>query len=470
MNEGKGDMCPLDAASNATQPTRRPALGPNDCKTILCERITAQLDPWRTRVKQLLKNYGNFKICDVTVDQIYGGIRGVMIQVSDISYVDPQDGIRIRGYTIKELLKLLPSAPGTKYPLAGGLYFLLMTNTLPTFDEAMLIEEEWRCRANLPEYVYALIDSMPPYTHPMTLFSAGILALQNESLFSKEYSLGLLKKEEFWEYYLEDSISLTAKLPALGAYIYNVKYRDGQRIEPRPDLDWGANFAHMIGKGDNHEYMDLCRLFFLLHSDHEGGNVSAHAAHLVASALSDVYYACSAGMNGLAGPLHGLANQECLRWLLGVQAHFGGLPDRGELENYLRSELAAGKLIPGYGHAVLRVTDARFTAQQEYAREVMPDDQLFQLVNLIYEILPPILMENGKVKNPWPNVDAINGILQYHFGVTEFDFYTVLFGISRNMGLTAHCTWARVLGKPIERPKSLTTKMLEDMVLPANAG
>jgi citrate synthase len=222
----------------------------------------------------------------------------------------------------------------------------------------------------------------------------------------------------------------------------------------------------MIGKGDDKSYQELCRLFFVLHSDHEGANVSAHTSHLVGSALADVYLACSAGMDGLAGPLHGLANQECLRWLLNVRDHFEGLPEKAELETYLESCLESGKVIPGYGHAVLRVTDPRFTAQMDFGRKFMPDDDLFKLVNMVYDTLPGILTRQGKVKNPWPNVDAINGTLQYHFGVQEFDFYTVLFGISRILGLTTHITWSRALGKPIERPKSLTTAILETMIKP----
>lgn len=220
----------------------------------------------------------------------------------------------------------------------------------------------------------------------------------------------------------------------------------------------------MIGKGDDKEYQDLARLFFILHSDHESGNVSAHASHLVASALSDVYYASSAGMNGLAGPLHGLANQECLKWLLDLQAAFPDLPSCQQLEHYIWDFLNSGKVIPGYGHAVLRVTDPRFIAQLEFGKQHMPDDELFQLVTQVYECLPSILVKQGKIKNPFPNVDAINGVLQYHYGVRQFDFYTVLFGMGRILGLTSHAVWSRALGKPIERPKSLTTRMLEEMV------
>ncbi|MHB8134483.1 MAG: citrate (Si)-synthase [Anaerolineaceae bacterium] len=426
------------------------------------ERIEAQLPVWRERVSRL-RNNGDFKVCDVTVSQIYSGIRGVQIQVSDISYVDPNKGILIRGHTIPELLDLLPKAKDSQMPLAGGLFFLLMCNEMPTDEEAELVEEEWRKRCLIPTYVFNSIRRMPADTHPMTLLSMGIMALQRESVFSKRYAEGM-NKQDYWRSNLEDAINLTAKLPGLAAFIYNLKYQDGIYVPPSTNLDWSANFGHMIDRFKDQDYYDVCRLFFFLHSDHEGANVSAHTTHLVSSALSDVYLSCAAGMNGLAGPLHGLANQECLKWLIDVRDHFGGLPEQSALETFLREQIGRGELIPGYGHAVLRTTDPRFTAQLEFANENIKDDILIQLVELVYKTLPPILKESGKISNPWPNVDAINGALQYHYGVTQYDFYTVLFGISRIMGLVSHIVWARALLKPIERPKSLTTEMLEAMI------
>jgi citrate synthase len=299
----------------------------------------------------------------------------------------------------------------------------------------------------------------------MTMFSQAILALQNESVFTHQYANGLTK-EDYWKPTLEDSLNLTAKLPGLAACIYNLKYRDGICQEPDPDLDWGASFAQLIGKGDNWEYLELMRLYMILHSDHEGANVSAHTAHLVNSALSDIYYACSAAINGLAGPLHGVANQECIRWLQDLRRNFDAFPTRKQLEGYAWEMLKSGQVIPGYGHAVLRVTDPRFTAQLEFGKKYLPDDELFRLVNLVYEVLPGVLSQYGKVKNPWPNVDAISGSLHVHYGLSQYDFHTVLFGVSRILGLTTHAVWARALGKPIERPKSLTTRMLEEMVVP----
>ena len=219
---------------------------------------------------------------------------------------------------------------------------------------------------------------------------------------------------------------------------------------------------------ENKEYEDLARLYFILHSDHESGNVSAHAMHLVGSTLADAYYAFSAAMNGLAGPLHGLANQNCLAFLMDVQKKFNGAPDAKQMNEFTWETLNSGQVVPGYGHAVLRVPDPRYTAQFEFAKAHFPDDELFKVALVMKEVVPPALQEQGKAKNPWPNVDAISGTLQYHYGITEFDFYTVLFGVGRALGVTANYVWARALGQPIERPKSLTTKMLEDVVAQAS--
>jgi citrate synthase len=199
-----------------------------------------------------------------------------------------------------------------------------------------------------PGYVFDLLKSLPKSTHPMTMFSLAILSMHNESVFSPRYIDGM-KKSEYWDAYLEDSLNLTAKLPGLAAYIYNLKYRNGEYIPLNPDLDWAANFAHMIGKGDDQEYKELCRLFFFLHADHEGGNVSAHTSYIVASALADVYYAVSAGMDGLAGPLHGLANEDCLRWLLNLRESFNEMPSAEQVTDYSINWLNSGKVIPGMG-------------------------------------------------------------------------------------------------------------------------
>jgi citrate synthase len=224
----------------------------------------------------------------------------------------------------------------------------------------------------------------------------------------------------------------------------------------------GGNFAHMIGIPA--PYDEVARLYFILHSDHESGNVSAHAGHLIASALSDPYYAISSMVNGLAGPLHGLANQEVLRWIQGVMDQMGGkIPSEEEMKEFVWNTLNSGQVVPGFGHAVLRKTDPRYAEQRNFCLKHLPDDPIFKYVDVLYKVVPPILEEQGKAKNPWPNVDAQSGVIQWYYGLREYDFYTVLFSIGRALGVLSNIVWDRALGYPIERPKSVTTAMLEDL-------
>ena len=429
---------------------------------ILNEKIQEQIPAWRERVRKLVKEKGDVKVGEVTIAQVYGGMRDVKSLVSDISYVDSAEGIRFRGFTIPEILEKLPKPNNAEMPYVGGLYYLFLVGSLPTPEQALLVEDEWKKRGEVPQYVFDAIRSVPFDAHPMTLFTLAVLTLQRESLFSKLYHEGL-KKEQYWAPMLEDSLNLTAKLPEIAAFIYRYKYKNDDIIPSDPKLDWAGNFAHMMGIKDR-RYEDLARLYFLLHSDHESGNVSAHTTHLVASSLSDIYYAASAGLSGLAGPLHGLASQECLSWLLDVKDQCGECSyDKEALRQFAWDTLNKGQVIPGYGHAVLRKTDPRFTAQLEFGKKYFPDDEIFNLAALVYDVVPDVLREQGKAKDPWPNVDAISGSLQYHFGIKEFDFYTVMFGVSRVLGVSANAVWARALNQPIERPKSLTTTMLEEL-------
>jgi len=431
---------------------------------ILHDKMKASLPEWRERMRVLAKEHGEVVVDQVTVGQVIGGMRDIKSLLTDVSYVDPAEGIRFRGMSIPEVLKALPKGRGGKMPLVGGLYYLLMIGDVPTKEQALEVEAEWARRADVPDHIYKMIKAMPKDTHPMILLTQAVVALGHESAFSRQYHAGM-KKDVYWEPALEDSLDLTAKLPVIAAFIYRYKYL-GKQGKPRYNSkqDYGLNFARMIGVEDRKGYADLARLYFVLHSDHESGNVSAHTTHLVGSALSDIFYAFAAGLSGLAGPLHGLANQECLGWLLDVHKKFNGVPSRDELYKFAWATLNGGKVIPGYGHAVLRVPDPRYMAQMEFAKARFPQDDLIRIADLVFEVVPQVLKEQGKAKNPAPNVDAISGTLQYYYGVREFDYYTVLFGIGRALGVTANYVWARALGWPIERPKSVTTKMLEEAV------
>ncbi len=417
-------------------------------------KLKEKIPVWREEIKNLVKEYGDKVISEVTVSQAYGGMRGVKALICDTSEVPPDKGLIIRGIPIAQLKNKLPEE----------VLYLLIIGELPDKSATEEVKNDLKKRAKIPAYVWDVLKAMPKDSHPMVMFSLAILALEKESLFRKKYTEGM-KKEEYWEWTLEDSLNLIAKLPAIAAGIYRMRFNKGKLIDSDPKLDWAGDYAHMLGIPDpKGEFKNLMRLYMVLHSDHEGGNVSAHTCHCVGSALSDPYYAVSAGLNGLAGPLHGLANQECLAWVIKVKEKFKGVPSDEDLRQFAWDTLNSGQVIPGYGHAVLRITDPRFDAFHEFGARVCPEDELYQIVAKVFKIVPGVLKEQGKAKDPWPNVDAASGCLLYHFGLTEFEYYTVLFGVSRAMGMCAQLIVSRALGEAIERPKSVTTQWVKETV------
>lgn len=424
------------------------------------EKLKEKGDAAAAEVKSLLKEHGNKVIGEVSLSQVYQGMRGITGLVTETSLLDSQEGIRFRGYSIPELQAKLPKAKGGSEPLPEGLFYLMLFNELPTDEDVNEMTAKWQRRSHVPTHVFNTIDALPLSTHPMTMFVVGVMALQTESNFAKEYAKGMNKKD-YWEHTFDDAMDLIARLPRIAAYVYRRKYKNNEHIQPNGLLDWSGNFAHMLGYEDE-GFKELMRLYMTIHADHEGGNVSAHTTHLVGSALSDPYLSFAAGMNGLAGPLHGLANQEVIKWIFEMQESLGtDRPTKEQIAQYVQDTLSSGKVVPGYGHAVLRKTDPRFEAQMEFGKKHMPDDPLCQTVWNIYDTVPPILQSLGKVKNPWPNVDAHSGALLVHYGLKEYEFYTVMFGVSRALGVMASLIWDRLLSFPLERPKSITTELVK---------
>lgn len=420
--------------------------------------VTAEL---RERIKGLTKDHGAKVISEVTVEQAYGGMRGVKGLICDTSDVPPDKGLIVRGIAIKDLTERLPEE----------VLYLLLTGELPNTAALKDLQADLQARAQVPSYVWDVLKAMPTDSHPMCMFNTAILAMERESIFRKRYDEGM-KKDVYWQAILEDSLNIIARLPELAAGLYRHRYGKGARIPYDPAKDWGANYAAMLGISDpKGEFARLMRLYLVLHCDHEGGNVSAFSSQTIASALSDPYYALSGGLNGLAGPLHGLANQECLKWLLMVRDKFGGAPTQDQLRQFVLDTLNAGKVVPGYGHAVLRITDPRFEAFLAFGNEYLPTDPVFQTMSRVFEVVPEVLRQNQKIKDPWPNVDAASGALLYHYGLTEFDYYTVLFSVSRAMGICSQLVVNRALSAPIMRPKSVTTAWIEKTVkAPVPAG
>jgi citrate synthase len=471
---------PAETANNTDNHTQR-HLQTKRSFSLLGKRLEELVPQKQEEVKKMLVEHGDKELSGCTVRQTVGGMRGVTSMLWETSLLDAQEGIRFRGYTIPELQQTLPGAAcraaeakssGVRSePTPEALLWLLLTGDIPTDAEAASVGAELAARREVPAATQQLIRSFPKEMHPMTQLSMSVLALQSGSEFAAAYTGGM-NKRVLYRPMLEDALNLIAKLPTIGALIFQNQYnadRDNYELAAYDtDLDYSANFNRMLGfpaqglaggaKGTD-EFDELMRMYLVIHSDHEGGNVSAHATHLVGSALSDAYLSFAAGMNGLAGPLHGLANQEVLRWTLNFQQ---SIRDQGKeitkesVVEQAWATLNSGNVIPGFGHAVLRKTDPRYTTQREFALKYLPEDDLFKLVNLLFETIPGVLTEHGKTQNPFPNVDAHSGCLLQYYGMTQHQYYTVLFGISRAFGVLSQLFWDRALGLPLERPKSIT--------------
>lgn len=428
----------------------------------LKERFAEIFPAKAEEIKKLKKEHGQTVIDQVKLEQAFGGMRGIKGLVWEGSVLDPEEGIRFRGRTIPEIQKQLPKAAGGEEPLPEALFWLLLTGEVPTETQVKAFSADLASRSELPKHVVDMLDNFPKDLHPMAQFSAAVTALESESKFAKAYAQGVAKKD-YWNYAFEDSLDLLGKLPVIASKIYRNVFKDGKLPSVDPNADYGSNLANLLGY-QNGEFVELMRLYLTVHSDHEGGNVSAHTTHLVGSALSSPYLSLAAGLNGLAGPLHGRANQEVLEWLFKLREEVKGNYSPEVIEKYLWDTLNSGRVVPGYGHAVLRKTDPRYTAQREFALKHFPDYELFKLVSTIYQVAPGVLTKHGKTKNPWPNVDSHSGVLLQYYGLSEASFYTVLFGVARAFGVLPQLIIDRAVGAPIERPKSLSTEKFINLV------
>ncbi|KAF7338350.1 Citrate synthase [Mycena venus] len=432
----------------------------------LKETLQEVIPSKQEQLKKLKAEHAQTVVGDVKVENIIGGMRGIKAMLWEASVLDPNEGIRFHGLTIPDCQKVLPTAPGGKEIIAESMLWLLLTGQVPSEAQTRQLSRELAEKGDLPAFVEKLVDSFPATLHPMTQLGMGVAALNHDSLFQAAYEKGI-KKSEYWTYMLDDCINLIARLPALAARIYRNVYKPGTPLPAiNKDLDLVGNYTTMLGFGDNHNLTEYLRLYIALHGDHEGGNASAHTSHLVGSTLSDPYLSYSAALFALAGPLHGLANQEVLRWQLAMQAEIGSDVSHEQIKEYLWKTLKGGQVVPGYGHGVLRQADPRFIALQEFcdAHPELQESSIIRLVKKTYEVAPDVLKEHGKTKNPYPNVDATSGCVLYHYGLKEFKYYTVIFGVSRALGALTQLVWSRALGLPIERPKSLSMDALEMLI------
>ncbi|KAG9901920.1 citrate synthase, partial [Aureobasidium melanogenum] len=310
----------------------------------------AKVIPAKRELLKQVKSHASKSIGSVKVENTLGGMRGLTAMIWEGSVLDANEGIRFHGRTIKDCQEQLPKGKTGSEMLPEAMFWLLLTGEVPTTNQVRQFSRELAEQAALPDYVETMLDNFPADMHPMTQFACAVSALNKTSVFAKAYEKGM-NKADYWEPTFDDSISLIAKLPTIAAKIYQNSYRGGGALPAQadPEQDWCYNYAAMLGKGgkENEGFQDLLRLYCALHGDHEGGNVSAHSTHLVGSALSDAFLSYSAGLQGLAGPLHGLAAQEVLRWMLQMRDHIGDNFTEKDVKDYLWSTLKSGRVIPG---------------------------------------------------------------------------------------------------------------------------
>ena len=281
--------------------------------------LSEKINIWQKDIHSVIEEKGQQVISQVTVSQAYGGMRGVKGLTCETSAVSADSGLIIRGYPLKDISHISPEE----------VFFLLLTGELPDSSSLNDIQDQFKNNQKVPGYIWKILESMPENSHPMTMLTTAIQSLQVDSIFVKKYNAGT-PKTDLWKWTLEDGISLLGVIPGIAAGIYRMRFNKGARIDPDNTLDWAGNFAHMLGIQDE-DFKKLMRLYLMLHCDHEGGNVSAFSSLTVASALSSPFLSVAAGLNGLAGPLHGLANQECLKFVLDVQDYFKGISSEEEL-------------------------------------------------------------------------------------------------------------------------------------------
>ncbi|MFY8089649.1 MAG: citrate/2-methylcitrate synthase, partial [Chitinophagaceae bacterium] len=183
---------------------------------IIKEQFIEKANAASAEIKEIIKEHGTKKIGEVTLAQIYQGMRGITGLVTETSLLDAQEGIRFRGYSIPELQEKLPKAEGGSEPLPEGLFLLMLLGELPTNEQVQHVTSVWQRRSHVPTHVFHTIDALPLSTHPMTMFVTGVMALQTESNFAKEYAKGINKKD-YWNATYDDAMDLIARLPRIAA-------------------------------------------------------------------------------------------------------------------------------------------------------------------------------------------------------------------------------------------------------------
>jgi citrate synthase len=428
--------------------------------SMIIARAQEKMPRNRERYQRLLKDYGERPVTEapLTVENLLRGNRGVPASLTDTSFVHPKEGLQFLGKTpCQDMVLQLASVPEQAF------WYMLLDN-LPSTDELKDFQRDLQARATVPDYAWAVLDALPADMHPMSQLQVVTNALERESQFRARYAQGLARHEH-WRWMLEDGLDLIARLHQVAAAIYRRHFLQAARLQPDPALDWAAQLVQMLGVDDASGLLTAyMRQYVIIHADHEAANASANTAAIINSTLATMASTLAGAFEALSGPLHGMANQDALGFIEGALAHFGRLPTTEEAEAYLHAFVAAGGIVPGFGHGQLRDLDARFvvlTAFLDQTPDMAWQHDAIACMRIFAEIGPAVLKQFPKIANPNPNIDFGSGAVLYGLGLTQRTFFTVLFSISRMWGVVAQAVRARAELRPIVRPLSYTLDMVE---------
>lgn len=375
---------------------------------------------------------------EIKKENLETGLRGYPVGYCTTSTVDPVKGLFYCGIPISQLASWQPEE----------VIYLLYFGKKGSQDEVKKFSKDLQTRAKLSPEVIKHITSLPRKGHPNKLFCSALLIC------------GMI---EGTNDYKEDCLNLIAKIPQLAATVINFHAGWGETKPSQPQLGYMENFVEMLNLPQKQHLKDLVqifKLFNIMHYDHGGGNLSTFVGKAVASGLEDMYGSIASAMAALSGPRHGKANQDCLVFVQEILDQVGENASEKQVEELIRQRLSNNELVFGFGHAVLRVEDPRATVFYEAAEKKYPNFPLVKIANLLRKAGPTVLKENPKISNPFPNVDAVSGVILSAAGFPYPDYFTVLFGLSRMVGISIQIVYERCdaregKGTPIVRPKYL---------------
>jgi len=374
---------------------------------------------------------------EITKDNLETGMRGFPVGYCTTSTVDPTKGLSYAGKPVQDIAFWEPEKA----------IYLLYYGKEGTPEEVKAFSKDLQKRAKLNPEVVKHIKLLPLVGHPMNLF---VVALLICSMFEGKND------------YKEDCLNLIAKIPEIAAAVINYHAGWGDAPPSKPELGYIENFTHMLNvpNANKEELTKIFKLFNVMHMDHGGGNLSTFVGKAVASGLEDMYGSIASALLALAGPLHGRANQDCLEFVQSILKEVGPSATPKDMEDLIRKKLANNELLFGFGHAVLRVEDPRATIFYKVAEEKYPDHPYVKITKLLRAEGSKVLKENPKISDPYPNVDAISGTILSAANFEYPEYFTILFGVARVVGIAIQIVYERTearggKGTPIVRPKYL---------------